>query len=250
MNFRVALAILQRLELPRRIDRLCVGFMDCSPEEIREVIGPYIRTLLQGHGGSSTRLGVSIDVETDVVSLSVGLVGTRGKSRALRPPYGIFSVTLPPDTSVKEKEDLCVEILAPLPQTRVHRLVTNLSTGVLEKLSAAVPETRILHLRDPVVSDSFLLPSPDGPNAHRKLLPSLRTLHLRYEVPLDNNDWDALARYLIHQTTGSHSFSRLSVCGKGIHLCRELQVQIRGLAKRFHYSPDPDEKCPFDRCLG
>jgi len=45
---------------------------------------------------------------------------------------------------------------------------------VTEEIVVTMPNLEVLYLAHPVVFDGFMLPDPDGPNAHKKLLPSLR----------------------------------------------------------------------------
>ena len=43
----------------------------------------------------------------------------------------------------------------------------------MEELLITMPDIEVLRLVCPVMFDWFLLPDPDGPNVHKKLLPSL-----------------------------------------------------------------------------
>ena len=49
---------------------------------------------------------------------------------------------------------------------------------VTKEMAVAMPNLEALCFVNTIVSDGFLLPNPDGPNAHTKLLPSLRQLYL------------------------------------------------------------------------
>jgi len=138
---------------------------------------------------------------------------------------------------------LCTDVLALLSQGLV-RLETNLS--VTEEIVVAMPNLEVLYLISPVVPDGFLLPDPHGPNAHKKLLPSLRWLCLEDVKAVDDN-WDPLVTYLICQTFGGQAVS-LNVFGEGVHICSDVIGRIEGLVEELVYVPDPDQECPFDKC--
>ena len=97
-----------------------------------------------------------------------------------------------------------------------------------------------------MVSDRFLLPDPKGSNAHKKLLPSLRRLYLKDAKAVDDN-WYPLITYLTHQTSGNQAVS-LESFGEGVHVCPEVIERIEGLVEELVYEPDPDSRCPFDKC--
>jgi hypothetical protein len=73
-------------------------------------------------------------------------------------------------------EELCFNVLALLPQESIVSFETDLP--VTGEIVVAMPNLETLYLFHPVVSDGFLLPDPNGPNADKKLLPSLRWLYL------------------------------------------------------------------------
>ena len=88
-------------------------------------------------------------------------------------------MTLLEDTSERERDQLCIDILALLPQERIVHLGTYLPMSAMEELLVTMPNIESLnieslHLYGTAVSERFLLPDPYGPNAHKKFLPSLR----------------------------------------------------------------------------
>jgi hypothetical protein len=139
---------------------------------------------------------------------------------------------------------LCFEVLTILPQKSIVSLEMPLS--VTEEILVAMPNLETLCLFRPAVSDGFLLPDPNGPNADKKLLPSLRKLYLEDAEAVDN-DWDPLVTYLAHQTSGGQAIS-LEIFGDGIHVCSEVIERIEGLVEELGYLPDPDQECPFGEC--
>ena len=137
---------------------------------------------------------------------------------------------------------LCIDILALLPQESIIDFETNL--WVTEEVAVAMPNLQALHLVRPVVYDGFLVPDPIGPNAGKKLLPSLRWLYL--EGARLDDDWDPLVTYLAYQTSGDQAVS-LDLSG-GDHICSDVIEEIEDLVEELVYEPDPELECPFDKC--
>jgi len=244
--------ILQRLEFPNTVDYARLILHDSTLDVVRQVVGPYIRDYLQRDARFGDDLAIFISPGVSPVSIYATVRGV-GNFRSdevpdYKLPCAIFTMRLPQHTSRQEVDKLCIDILAFLPQERVVYLETGLPTGVMEELLITMPNIEVLRLVGAVMFDWFLLPNPDGPNAHKKLLPSLRWLHLE-DVETEDNDWDPLVSYLTYQTSGDHPVS-LSVFGEGLHICWEVTEQIRDLVDVFHYYPDPDKGCPFDYCSG
>ena len=243
-NIHHVFSILHRLELPEKVDDTTLEFYDCTLKEIREIIGPYIRDYLR----REDRLGISLS-STDPLSLHASAIGTRrhGPDRLPQqgPPRAKFLATLAEYVSRDEQEKLYTDILAFFPRERVVYFKTDLHMGVVEELLIAMDNIESLHLISPVVSEGFLLPNPNGPNAHTKLLPSLQLLYLEQARASDWN-WDPLITYLTHQTSGNQAIS-LSVSGDGLHICSGLVKQIDDLVEEFVYKPDPEGECPFEK---
>jgi hypothetical protein len=237
-------SVLHRLELPERVDDTTLEFYGCTLKEIREVIGPYIRDYL----GREDRLGIFLSSDNSL-SLHASVIGTRchGADRLPQqsPPRAEFSAELVEHVSWGEKEKLYTDILAFLPRERVVYFKTDLRMGVVEELLIAMDNVESLHLISPVVSEGFMLPNPNGPNAHKKLLPSLQRLYLEQARTSDCN-WDPLIAYLAHQTSGNQAIS-LNVSGDVLHICSGLVKQIDDLVEEFVYIPGPESGCPFKK---
>ena len=243
--------ILHQLEFPERMDRWEITLCDCTPQEVLEIMGPYIRDYLQRDPRFRDRLGIFVSSASNCISFHASVVGVgyHGPNRLPQhgPPYGRFKAILPQQIPRNARERLCIDVLALLPQESIVSFKTGLS--VTEEVVVVMPNLEVLHLVDPVILDGFLLPDPDGPNAHKKLLPSLRWLYLE-DLDAMDDDCDSLVTYLAHQTSGNQVIS-LSVFGEGVHICSEAIEQIEGLVEELVYVPDPEEECPFLRsCAG
>jgi hypothetical protein len=241
---RSSFALLHQLEFPVEMDHLELTWIRCTVEEIREVIGPHIRGRLRGHGGSEAKLSVYVNATKKSILLSVGVAGSGVE---LSPPCAKFEATLSQRISPKEKAELRSEFLAFTPKERITRFGTELPANEAEEF-VTMPNIEVLGLCEAVIFDPFLLPDPDGPHSPRTLLPSLRELYLRYTIPVANHNWDPLVRFLVHQTRVGHCLSKVYVFGQGVHICSEVQKEIKDLVEQFDYFPDRHEECPFNRC--
>jgi len=248
--FRDVFPILYRLELPERMDGRGIRLCDCTPQEVLEVIGPYIRDCLRGDARFGDRLGIFVSFAPlfNHITLHVGVVGVGYRDLDRRPqyglPYGCFELELSRLIPRDVTKNLHLDIHALLPQESIVDFETDLP--VTEEIILTMPNLEVLYLIRPVVSHRFLLPDPRGPNAHNKLLPSLRRLYLKDARAVDDN-WYPLITYLIHQTCGNQAVS-LELFGDGVHVCPEVIERIEGLVEELVYEPDPDSGCPFDKC--
>ena len=242
---RHVFSILHRLELPERVDHTRLEFHDHTLNEVKEVTAPHIRDYLRRDPRFEDRLGVSIEVSNDHILLGVSVIGVRyhGPDRLPQqaPPHTFFMMLLAPD----ESEKSCIDILALLPQERIVYFETNLSITVTKEVVVAMPNLKTLYLINATVSAGFLLPNLDGPNAHTKLLPSLRRLYLRDAGVGVLRDWSPLVRFVTHQASGDHPFS-LVLIGEYTHICSGAAGEIEGLVEELTY--DRNAKCILHRC--
>jgi len=227
------------------VDHARLELYDCTSFDLGETIGPYIRDCIRRDPRFEERLGVSILWTGGCVSyrfsvIGVGYHGPDGLPQQ-GPPFATFSVTFWRGDDYNVKEGLSIHILTLLPQERVVFFETNLWMITREEIIVAMPNLEALYIVDTVVQDDFLLPNPDGPNAHTKLLPSLQRLYLQDAQA----DWWPLARYATHQTSGNHAFS-LILLGEAIHICPEMAGEMKRLVDEFAYDHDP--RCPHREC--
>lgn len=251
MDLLHACTILRWLEFPDVVELVDLFFQDCALHKIRQAIGPYIRDHFQGYEKSRARLGTTVEANPDCLWLRADVVDAGYQLHSLRPSRTQLAMTLLEDTSERERDQLCVDILALLPQERIVHLGTYLPMSAMEELLVTMPNIESLnieslHLYGTAVSERFLLPDPYGPNAHKKFLPSLRQLYLGCEEGVNNDNWGALAQCLIHQTSDGQPIT-LGMGGEKGHICPGVQKQIKDLVERFTYSGDAGRNCPHCR---
>jgi hypothetical protein len=235
--------ILHRLELPERAD-MRLEFHDRTPDEVKDVIAPHIQDYLLRDPRFEDRLGISIEASHSCILLEASVIGVGYHGPDRLPRQGLSHTFYMPLWTPDESEKLCIDILALLPQERVVYFETDLPMTVIKEIVVAMPNLEALCLFNTDVYDGFLLPNPDGPNAHMKLLPSLQRLRLR-NAEVHYFDWSPLVRYVTHQTTGNHSFSFLLI-GDHTHICLEVAKEIEGLVEEFSYNHD--RRSTFCKC--
>jgi len=247
-TFHDVFPILHRLDLPEGVDYGKITLCDCTPQEVLEVMGPYIRDYLRRDSRFRDRLGIVVSSTLNCISFHATVVGVgcHAPNRLLQhgAPNGRFNVALSQPISHRARRRLYTDVLALLPRESLVSFEANRS--VMEELVVAMPNLEVLYLVCPVVSDGFLLPDPNGPNTHKKLLPSLQRLYLK-DVEAMYDNWDPLVTYLAYQTSGGQAVS-LNLFGGGVHVCSEVIKRIEGLVEELVYVPDPRKKCPFDKC--
>ena len=235
-SFHRVFRILHRLELPERVDYEDFAIHDCTPQGVLEVIGPYIRDYLRRDPRFRDRVWMLVSSTAYYISFHASVVGVgcHGPHRARQcgPPFRKFMVVLSQQISHHAQERLCTSVLALLPRESIVSFDTDLP--VTEEILVTMPNLEALYLASPVVSNRFLLPDPDGPNAREKLLPSLQRLSLRNAEAVDGN-WEPLVNYLAHQTSGNQVVS-LSMF-EGVRISSEVIEQIDGLVEELVYVP-------------
>jgi len=250
-NLHYVFPILHQLELPERLDNTVLHFDNCKLAEVYEIIGPYIRDYLQRDPRFKDRLGVFSSSNTNWFSLHACTISVEhhdpGVMPPRNPPHVRLEVDLPGGLSLKEQEGLFIDTLALAPQESVVRLQANLMVAEIEHVLVKMPNIEYLHLANITVRSRFLLPCSGVTIPYQKLLPSLRRLYLE-DVRAEDEDWDPLITYLIHQTSGNQAVS-LGVSGKGVHMCSDVLDKIYELVEELVYCPDPDKECPSNQCL-
>jgi len=248
-TFRHVFPILHRLELPEKMDHGEITLRNCTRQQILEAVGPYIGDYLRRDPRFRDRLGMFVSSTSRCISLHASVIGVEyyGKNRLPQhnPPYGRFRAMLSQPVPHDVKKKLCVDVLALLPRDSIVDFETDLL--MTEEIAVAMPNLEALHLVATVVSNRFLLPDPNGPNAHKKLLPSLRRLYIEDGEAEDDN-WDPLVTYLAHQTSGGQAVS-LNLFGEEVHVCQKVIKRIEALVEELIYAPDKYQDCPFDGCL-
>jgi len=229
-EFRPLFGLLRRLTLPETFDNLFLRGSNSTMEEISQTIVPYMQEYFRRDARFQDRLGIFTIFSPSAASISVICDPTTTPQKAL---YATFEVTLavppPPDTLGR----LFIDLLALTPREHAALFETTLGIKPPDQLFLMTPNIRTLRLSGVELSEGFLQPDPDGPQANRKLFPLLRSLYLE-DVTLDNDDWGHLITYLTRQTSDGQMVS-LELHGDSPYMSPEVVDEVMGLVEEFIY---------------
>ena len=219
-----------QLEFSAMVKKATFSLVDCRLKTINmQSIQPYLCGVLQHYAKVGAGLKVSIDSSDKDGDVALCVSGTGTGTGG--PEMDIFLF----NKKGTQMKLFYTKILRLLPKERIADFETD-SLEIEE-----MPNLRCLRLLMVVVSDGFLLPRPDGPNAHTKLFPLLQELHLT-DVTAKDNNWDPLIHYLEHQSISLH------VEG---HICLEVRMKIEPLVAELTYIPEQEYGCDIcGHCQG
>ena len=231
-EFRLLFGLLRQLILPEMLDEIELTGLKSTVHDVSQTLAPYIQDHFRRDARFQTGLEVSSSFSTSSISISVNVVCSQTTIQAQKLPRAAFAASLastpPPDVL----EQLFIDFIAPLPREHVLFFEDQVGKKLPEELYFMMPNIETLHISDvKSLKGGFLQPNPDGPCANMKLLPSLRSLRLRGAY-LDDDDWDCLAKYIAHQTSGGQTIS-LDVGGYASSPCLEVVEGIVGMVEIF-----------------
>ena len=240
-EFRRVFGLLGGLELPTALDSIQLDVDKSTTEDILQTLGPYVRDHLRRDIRFQDRLRIFTSFRS-CLAISASPVDDRCHQILWSdrgPPFANF-VALMADPHLPDPvmEKLHLDFMAFTPQERVVCLETMGPLKVPEELFVAMPNIETLWLDRATLSEGFLQPTPDGPHANTKLLPSLRHLRLRGITPNDDG-LNHLTTYLAHQTSGGQVIS-LEVSGCSVRMRPGTVGEIKKLVKAFIYHPNPE----------
>ena len=244
-DFHPVSQLLCRLDHPETMDLVKLSVSRCTVEDISGplglCVGGYIRRdgrYRDGLGFRVTSLGNQISIQASAVS-SV----TVPVQKVVFAEFIVILERLPP---FREEDKLCIKFFAHVPREHVVYFCGNLGTDTLREAVAAMPKIQELHLFGPQVYDGFLLPDLGGPHAKKKLLPSLRHLHLD-EVFLSQIGWSPIIPFLTHQTSDGQGIS-LTISGPCKHICKYALRKMGRLVEGLVLNIALPEYCPYGYC--
>jgi hypothetical protein len=237
-GFNRVFGLLNQLELPAKLDYMDIKTTNknCTIDEILRTVGPQLQDRFRRDIRFQNKLEVCISFERRIQITVFRANNHLGMGPELEPvpPYVRFSTSVggvpPPDPVMKR---LPFDLMALVPREHVAYLKMYHCLESLEEVLVATPNIETLSLRDFTLSEGFLQPSPKGPYANTKLLPSLRLLRLT-KVATDEAGWKPLVSYLAHQTSSGQVIS-LDLYGGTPIIPWELVKEVQDLVTEFVY---------------
>ena len=238
--------LLSRIDHPEKLDWMALTVFHCTVEDTLGILGPYVQAYVQRDGRFRDGLGILISFTEDSISIQTSAISNVAGS-IQKDPFATFTAMLQGNLPPSAQDNLCINFVAHVPREHVMYFSGGMNMGAVRGIISTMPNIQELHLSDVTLADGFLRPDPDGPHANKKLLPSLRRLHLEY-ICLNDDDWSPLIAYLTHQTLDGQRIS-LALSGGCQHICKDTVEEIRGLVEEFVLDLILEDCCPFDYCL-
>jgi hypothetical protein len=203
-NLRCAFGLLNRLELPDKMDDLKLTLSGCSPPDLPQTLGPYLRNRVRRRSPDGLKL--SIDPGRDFFSILIGdaCEGDLTKEGWFVMVEGTMNVAL----GEEEADKLCLDIVAHLPQEKVVDLITVLPILRSEGLCAQMCNLTRLHLECVDLSTWFVEPNTREPHVSKDVLRGLRSI-LITDPTLTGSDWSPLTDFLTRRAAIGNRISFL-----------------------------------------
>ena len=245
-NFRSVFRLLHRLGHPERMTETTLAVRSCIVEDIARTFWPYVRNHIERDGRFRDGLGIFLHSFPNSVSIQASAIeGDEGVAR--RVTFATFTAVHQGDIPDHDEGRLCTDFLAHIPVEHVVYFGGDISMDVIRRTVPAMPNIRELHLTNAQLVDRFLQPDPKEPLAENKLLSSLQRLHLEDVILEDDESWDPLLPYLVHQASNGQRIS-LTISGGRGHVCKSVVKEMEGLVEEFILDFVESDNCPFDYC--
>jgi len=232
-ELRRLFGLLHRLILPDTLDEVSLTGFESTADDISQTLAPYMRDYFRRDARFQNTLRISSSFSATFISIMVTVCTQTGvpAQRLPRAMFAVVSVTLPPRDV---REQLSINLIAPLPRERIVSFEDRSGEKLPEVLFFMMPNIKTLCIHDVKLSKGFLQPNPDGPRSNTKLLPSLRSLSLERVIRVNDGDLGHLTTYLAHQTSENQPIS-LRLTGYSRYLHPKTVDEIEGLVETFTY---------------
>jgi hypothetical protein len=226
-NLRCALGLLNRLELPDKMDDLKLSLSGCSPSDPLQILGPYLGNRVRRRSPDGLRLSADPGLNFFTILVGDACEGDLTKED--------WFVTVDVTTSValreREAERLCFDIIAHLPQEEVVYLTTTLPILRSEELCAQMCNLAHLELEQVDLSTWFLEPDIREPRVFKDLLRGLRSISIT-DPTLTGGDWSPLTNFLTRRVGVGNQISSLKL-GNYPRMGENVVESIRRAVKVF-----------------
>jgi hypothetical protein len=205
-GLRRVFGLLDRLELPDQLDELELSLYECSPSDLLQTLGQYLRNRIRRRSPDELQLSVYHDSS----SFSI-LVGDSCESDSTW--EGLFAtvyVTTSADLGEAEADQLCFNIIAHIPLEKVVDLTMPLPILRSEELCVGMCNATHLHLEDVDLSTWFVEPDTREPHVFKDLLRGLRSITIT-GPRLSGGDWSPLTNFLARRAAVGNQISSLSL---------------------------------------
>ena len=211
-DFCRAFRLLNRLELPDKMDSLRLLLYECSSSDLSQTLGPYFGDRVRRRGrfpGGGLELLANRDPGS--IRLCVGEVYRNCDSTELDWFADVSAVT---STRLKDEEadELCFDLIAHIPRDQVISLRTTLPILRSEESCVEMCDLTYLHLVDVNLTRWSVEPDIRGPHTSKEILPSLD--HITITRPtVSGGNWDPFVDFLSRRAAFGNRISSLKLSG-------------------------------------
>jgi hypothetical protein len=211
--------LLNRLGFPDKMDDLYLILFECSPSDLLQTLGPYLRNHIRRR--SPDRLRLLANPNPAYFSILVG-DACEGDST-----WGDWFVSVCGFMSVTPEEvgKLCFDMIAHVPLEKVVDLTTSLPILRSEELYVRMRNLTHLHLDQVDLSTWFVAPDTREPHIFEDILRGLRSISISYPS-LTDGDWSPLTSFLTRHTAVGNRISSLKLSRRP-HMDEDVVESIR-----------------------
>ena len=203
-DFRCAFGLLNRLELPDKMDSLMLSLSECSPD-LLQTLGPYLGNRVRCRSPNGLSLLALPDADSFFIQVGDVCEGDLTCVQWFVMVDGAMSITL----GEEEADKLCFDIIAHIPLEKVVE-VTTLPILRSEELCFQMCNVTHLHLEEVDLSTWFVEPDTREPHVFKDLLRGLRSITIT-EPRLSGGDWSPLTNFLTRRAAVGNRISSLSL---------------------------------------
>ena len=226
-NFRWAFGLLNRLELPDKMEGLNLTLSECSPSDLPQTLGPYLGNHVRRRSPDGLSLLAYPHPDSFSIQVRDACEGDSSRKDWFVTVNGTTTVTL----GEGEADKLCFDTIAHIPHEKTVEVITTLPLLRSVELCVQMCNLAHLHLEDVDLSTWFVEPEIREPHVFEDLLRRLRCISIT-EPRLSGDDWSPLTSFLTRRAAVGNRLSSLSLSSYP-HMSEDVVDSIRWAVEAF-----------------
>jgi hypothetical protein len=203
---RRVFGLLNRLELPDKLDDLTLILSGNPLSDLPQTLGPYLGDYIRRRSPDRLRLSVGHHLDCFYISVGDAYEGDSTRANWFTKVEGHQDVTL----GEEEAHRLCFDTIAHIPQETIATVTTALPILRSEELCIGMCNLAHLQLEGINVSTWFVEPEIHEPHDLKDLLRGLRSISIS-EPSLGGGDWSPLTNFLARRAAVGNRIHSLRV---------------------------------------
>ena len=206
-DFRHAFTLINQLELPDKMKNLNLRLRECSPSDLSQTLGPYLRDRIQHRDKFPGRgLGLLATHSRSTFRLCTGDAHKCDKFSGMA-WFMAINVIMKGILGEEEAERIGFDLITTIPREQVVNLQTTLPILRSEELCVEMCDLTYLRLHKVDLSTWFVEPDIPGSHAYKELLPSLDRIVIA--KPSLSEDWSPFTDFLSRRAAVGNKISFL-----------------------------------------